>query len=138
MMPQWPAVRHPVRTAAMIAGVVALVGSGAAFVPGAAPRLTIALALGYGATFGWYIVGLVLAPGLPAARWWWISSALPLASMVLIAIGAACCPAAVLRGWRVIGGASVSIIVVWLSAGFFLSALGWLSHVRHRRPVADA
>jgi hypothetical protein len=131
---------HPVRAAAIVAGVLTLVGSGAAFVPGTgiAPPIALAFALGYGVLLGWYVIGLVLASEFPATRWWWFGAAAPITGIAVVAIGVARWPEALLRWWRVIGGVSLSIIASWLLAGLLLAILGWWSYARHRRAVGEA
>jgi hypothetical protein len=130
-------LRRPVRAAAISAGVVALVGSGAALIPGVTAPTVLAFAPLYGVFLGWYVVGVILASAFPATRWWWVGSALPFTCMAVVAISLARWPEAVLRWWPVIGGVSLSIIVFWLMAGFLLAILGWWSYAR-RRAIADA
>jgi len=126
-------IQRPFRAATIGSGALALVGSGAAFVPGVDPMLALAFALGYGAILGCSVVGLVLASGFAATRWWLTSSALPLASLAVVAIGLGRWPEAVLRDWWVIVGASLFLIVSWLSVGCLLAVLGWWSYARHCR-----
>ncbi len=138
MSHQTPMLRRPVRTTAIVAGVVAFVGSGAALIPGIAPPTALAFALVYGIILGLYVVGVLLASEIPATRWWWVGSALPFTCMAVVAIGVARWPEAVMRWWRVIGGVYLSILVSWLLAGCLLAVLGWWSYARHRRAVTDA
>jgi hypothetical protein len=130
-------LRRPVRAAAIVAAVVALIGSGAAFIPGVAVPHVLALALGYGIFSGAYGVGLALASESSAVRWWRISSALPLASTAIIAIGLRCWPESLLRWWAPITGVALIFVVAWLSAGSLLAILGWW-YARDRRRVADS
>ena len=133
-----PMLRRPIRAAAIVAAVVALVGSGAALIPGIVAANAVAFALVYGAILGWYVVGLVLAARFRVTRWWWVGSALPFTCMASLALGVAWWPEAVMSRWRVIGGASLSVIVSWLFSGCPLAVCGWWSYARHRRAVAAA
>ena len=129
-------LRRPVRAAATVGGVVALVGCGAALVPGVTSPLVFApFALGYGAILGWFVVGLVLASRLPATRRWWIGSRC-LSHPWRLSPSGRLWPASLLRWWWVIGGVSLVIIASWLSAGCLLALLGWWLYARHGRSDA--
>lgn len=138
MNPHPPIFRRPVRAAAIVAVVVALLGSGAALIPGVNAPAALAFAFVCGPIMGWFSVGLVLASNLSAARWWWLGSAVPLTVMAVVAIGFARWPQAMMSHWRVVGGASIVVLVMWLLAGCLLAVRGWTSYAPQRRTFAAA
>ncbi|MBI4219738.1 MAG: hypothetical protein HY682_06300 [Chloroflexi bacterium] len=133
-----PMVRRPVRAAAIVASGVALVGSGAAFIPGIAAPAALCFALVYGPILGWYVVGVVLAFRFRVTRWWWVGSVFPFMCMAFLALGFERWPEAVVSRWPVVGGVSLLVIVSWLSVGCLLAFRGWWSYARRHRAVTDA
>ena len=135
-----PIPRRPIRAAAMVAGVVTLVGSWVAFAPDirGAPPIVLAFALGYGVFLGGYVVGLLLARDFPATRWWCFSAALPMASMGMIGYLIASRRERLLGWYPIIGRVSLSIVATWLLAGLLLAILGWWSYACQRWTVSES
>lgn len=133
-----PMVLRPVRTAAIVAGVVAFVCTGAVFAFAPDAPVVLAFAVGYAVVLAWYVIGLFLASRFRITRWWWLGSALPLMGMWGNRLVLTLWPESFFFSWwPVIGGVTQWILVSWLSAGCVLAACGWWSHARERRSFRD-